>query len=307
MSDQGPRFSPAAQASRRVARGLTLFLPAMAMVAGCASGPATSSATPRSTGPTSLTDASPAPDSALDLPIAPYMLDAEETALVDDAFVTLVDQCLHRFGETAPVTTAGSAPGLAERRYGLADGAVAATHGYHLEEPPPGETPEAADEIPEELLWGAATPAATIGGEPVPQDGCTGEATRAFGGELGDPELVQRINVESVQDAMGDPRVVAAFADWSDCMAQRGFDYATPWDPPAEDWFAEPEASAEEIAVATADVECKEATEVITVWHTVDSELQTAMLDEHRAELDQVEQDLRRRLDAARAVVAGAT
>lgn len=309
MSDQEQRSSRAAQGSGRVVRGLTLFLPAVATVAGCASGPATSSATPPDAGPTPLTDASPASDGAadLDLPIARYMLDAAEIDLVDDAFVTLVGRCLHRFGETAPVPTAGSAPGLAERRYGLTNSAVAAVHGYHLGEPPSDEPPEAAGEVPEELLWGAATPAATIDGMPVPPDGCAGEATRTFGGDIGDPELVQRINIESVQDAMSDPRVVAAFADWSDCMSQRGFDYATPWDPPGEDWFAEPEPSAEEIAVATADVECKEATEVITVWHTVDSELQTAMLAENQAQLGQIEQDLRRRLDVARAVVDGAT
>ncbi|WP_147375529.1 hypothetical protein [Jiangella rhizosphaerae] len=278
----------------RRARLVVAATAVLAVAPGCASDPGAPPAPPGE-----------ADAAHLALPIEPYLVGPDDAAVLDRATVTLVERCLRRFGEDAdlPVPDPGPRLGPTERRYGLTDPAVAATHGYHLagDATRSGPAPVAVDDT---VLLGATTPGATVAGLAVPEGGCVGEASRAVGGAPGSAEIVQRINADSVSGAMTDPRVVAAFAAWSACMADAGYDYDDPWQPPADGWLEDATPSTEEIAVATADVACKESTRLVAIWHHVDVELQEELVAAHEAELALVERDNRRRLEAAREVLA---
>lgn len=318
---------PLTRVPRPHPRRLTPFAGAVlvaVIIAGCSVGSGTPSA-PEDNPVTST----PAPgvvtaDSVdLVLPIAPYVMTAEEMAVVDEAVLTLVNRCLLRFGIQGEGGAPRSGPrfGATERRYGLDDADAAATNGYHLASTAVVPSGTGSSPASDELLFGSPTPGASVEGEAVPAGGCVGAAMRTLNGgdaasepaggaagaddDLGAPEVVQQINVDSVNAARSDDRVVAAFADWSACMEDRGFDYADPWAAPADDRFATPGATPEEIAVATADVACKDETGLVARWHAVDVEVQEAMVAEHAAELAAAAQVKDDRVAAAQAVVVG--
>lgn len=67
-------------------------------------------------------------------------------------------------------------------------------------------------------------------------------------------------------------------------MERAGFDYSTIWDPNDQAW-PEP-VTDEEIAVAIADVECKQETNVLGVWMAVEAAYQVSAIRQHENELD---------------------
>ncbi len=239
----------------------------------------------------------------------PYLLSDDEHREISTAFSFLVNRCSHRFGLDVdlPVPT-GRPFSHTERRYGIADPGLAARGGYHVEER--GRQADSSELSPaEEAILSGEPPAAgspAAGSGPVPDGGCAGEAITALGGDLGSSQLARDVDIQSVTKAMEDPRVVRVFAAWSDCMADRGYTYDDPWDPPNDPRFTEGTPAPEEPAVATADVECKVATGLIGVWHAVDVEIQTEMIDADRAGFDAAKADKDALVRAAHAVLEAA-
>lgn len=136
----------------------------------------------------------------------------------------------------------------------------------------------------------------------IPAGGCAGEANRALHGtdaSLGWSDTVQQINRDSFDQSILDPRVVAAFAAWSACMAADGFTYATPIEANNDPQWATDKPSEREIATASADLECKTTTNLIGIWFGVESEIQQRMIDEHAVELAAAKEEL----DAAMAKI----
>lgn len=239
----------------------------------------------------------------LALPVAAYLLSEDDLRLLDEAHTVALGQCFERSGVAAPElpSLVPSVPVThTERRYGLADAELAATSGYHLGDDGDGAKPELELSADQELvLFGPQD-----GEMPAADGGCSGEAVAAVGGDLGNPEAAQRVDVRSVELAMKDPRVRTAFAAWSACMADRGHEYATPWDPPNDPRFTGPSPGPGEVDVAVADVACKEETNVVGVWHAVDAALQTVMIDADPEVFASITAERADRLDRARAVLA---
>lgn len=247
----------------------------------------------------------------LTLPVLDYLLTDDDLRLLDEAHAAALGRCFDRFGVAPPrlPSLAPSAPVThTERRYGLADPVLAAASGYHLGgEDADGKPPMELTADQELVLFGSPQPGATAGGRPIPAGGgCADEALAAVGGDLGNPEAAQRVDVRSVTLATKDPRVRDAFAAWSACMAARGHDYAMPWDPPNDPRFTGPSPGAGETAVAVDDVVCKNETNVVGVWHAVDAALQTVMIGRDPAVFAGVAAERADRLDRARAVLAPA-
>jgi hypothetical protein len=246
------------------------------------------------------------PDAGLTLPLDAFALTAAEDQVLARAAEARVRECAAGFGldtsaaDPLPFGTAADADAAVatrhDRRYAVADPEVAAMYGYH----PPAtadvrrEFYEAHTSAELEVLVGVTAAGAPTSRAGVPDGGCLGEAARAVGDEAADEaglrageELVSEVQAGAWHAAMADPRVADAFAAWSACLSDAGFDYAAPMqanDDPR--WWASEVAGAEEIATAVADVACKESTGLIPVWSAVEAEHQEAWIAEHRAGLD---------------------
>jgi hypothetical protein len=262
----------------------------------------------------------PASQAAAPLPIERYLFSNGQLSRLVQARNLLAAQCVRRFGldwnpKPPPVPQDASldAANIA-RRYGVTDPAAAARLGYHQASPPPSKRPDdPAPTADQQTALSGSGPdgstATTFHGLRIPAGGCIGEANMRISGDparLGDDDLPSRINVDSYQQAMADSRVIAAFRAWSGCMRQRGYDYPDPTQVPGKKpQFTGPEPTPTEIAVAVADVSCKQQTGLVAVWSAVDAADQNTAIKQHAAELVKVEQNLREQLRNVAAVLDG--
>ena len=124
----------------------------------------------------------------------------------------------------------------------------------------------------------------------VPEGGCQGEAQRRLA--LVDPStqkavdegLAERLSLETFQRSQDQPDVLDAFADWASCMRTKGHQYKKPLDPPADPKFKRA-GSAEERRTAVDDVACKQSTNLIGRWYSVESAYQAELIENHQTEL----------------------
>ncbi len=184
---------------------------------------------------------------------------------------------------------AGTLAWATEHGYGIADGSAITT-----ETAPPdlNATAYAALSSAEREAWDAA-----LQGEPDdPEDGCVGPAMpRSL---LDDPTLEHWLEASADIEARvdDDAAVADARVAWSDCMAGAGFaGLSSPDQARAEAWeaagleggsAADPEALAAERTLATADLGCDEEAGYTHTREATVERLQTAFVDEHRAELE---------------------
>ncbi|MFC5663950.1 hypothetical protein ACFP3U_13265 [Kitasatospora misakiensis] len=275
-----------------------LLTATLALTAGCASGSAGTAGTAATPPPpsASLGPMDPPPIGEVPrlsraddraLPIEAYLLSGEQFRQYDAAQGVLVTRCVRRFGldYSAPTSTA---PGETQttHRYDPIELADVSVNGYHSPDPNRGKKPAAAPSLSAAVTTvlgaglgpdgrPAADTAAEYGGKRLPPGGCIADAQReltARGGTGRDADVAVGVNYEGFERSRQDPRVKAVFQDWSRCMAERGYSYGTPGDALRDQrWAATEKPSAEEIATATADVECKARVNVVGVWFTVEA------------------------------------
>ncbi|ARF73644.1 hypothetical protein ACIOD0_09460 [Kitasatospora albolonga] len=222
------------------------------------------------------------------LPIEPYLLSPEQRLQLTKAHDAVQVRCMSRFGFDHPRPVREKDPGMPDRlalwRYGANDIADAELNGYtrgvkrqqgSVEKmpPPSGEALVALTGASDNSKFGPG--GQTVNGEKVPDHGCFGEANKALTGSAGrgvdDTEIAVDANIDSVFKAAEAPQVTAVFKKWSACMAEEGYTYATPLESlDDEAWSGNVTASQAEIAVAVADVRCKERHNVVGVWNAVD-------------------------------------
>ncbi|MGW6563951.1 hypothetical protein [Streptomyces sp. NPDC054975] len=249
----------------------------------------------------------------LNLPLEAYMQTYQDTVTLDEASRKLQQKCMAEYGLSIKLPLAGTTPppndndANMERRYGLTDRQSAAQYGYGL---PEALTHQVRQKMPEltdvqvQVLTGHSKPtgpAAAAGGAPVAapapesykgkkihQGGCSGWAK----GKLEQPTsddlaFVSELNGNSFTESMRTTAVKQALADWSLCMKTEGYTAATPFEateiaPHAEGGTA----SKEEIAVALAEIDCKEKTDLVAVWFAEESKIQKAQIAEHQNKLN---------------------
>jgi len=226
----------------------------------------------------------------------------------DRAQVLLERACLDRFGlswsgpgEDELATGKAMVAARIASRFGLVDLAQATRYGYH--QPPWSITGLAgrhadADGIKPGsdlvgVLYGGA---ATMGGRAVPTGGCRGEAARQLASgttPATDVTLVTRLLAEANRRTLADPRITELFQRWSACLADAGYQQPTPV-AVAQDprWRQDTPPDAAEIAMATADVECKERTAYLSTMVTVTAEHQRVLIAEHAPDLDALRESL---------------
>jgi hypothetical protein len=290
--------------------------------------------------PASLMNGFPVLDSARSekMPIAPYLFDREENRVFSGARSLLIDRCVARFGipslSIPKQAVKHPAPNQMELRYFLTDAQQARVYGYDTTKTPWGieqqqrserqqqhET-ELASQFGEDLgriLSGSnddgTTATKTKEGQAIPPGGCAGEADRALGvanaaagaGSAGVPGYSGRarlISLESWDNALKDRRVRAVFKNWATCMAVRGFSYADPLAASNDPAWRDADTADRQRATASADVECKQLTNVVGVWYGVESEIENKQISRFRTELENLRASNQIMVQRARDVIA---
>ncbi len=222
------------------------------------------------------------------LPTDSYRPTAAQQNVIADAVGVKTAQCMSQFGFMWTWTTRASslpAPHQADRLYGVSDLATAQRYGYHLpstDNRGRGEQRSLSASERLVLSGGAAGAGASPGDSPasyqgksIPVGGCAGQARRETIGvdDIDPARVADAITVGMWEKSKTDTRVLAAITAWSDCMKQSGYHYASPLDAGSDhpEWPRSVDPSAAEIGTAVADVRCKQRTNLIGVWFTIES------------------------------------
>ncbi|WAU79281.1 hypothetical protein O1Q96_05620 [Streptomyces sp. Qhu-G9] len=236
---------------------------------------------------------------SLELPLEAYSWTDEEERTRRRGEDLIAAECMRGFGfdlEPRPVYRGDKALRDANR-YGVTDPDKASRFGYRIDPASRGPKPPEEDYSPAEslALFGpqdGKSGRKTADGKSVPKGGCWGKALRelAANGPKVHPdkeEFANHLAVFTFQEAQKDSRVKRVFAQWSDCMKKKGYDYKMPM-APVEDRSlqASETASAREIQVAEADVACKREHNVIGVWYGVEVAYQERAIEKNQQQLD---------------------
>jgi hypothetical protein len=241
------------------------------------------------------------------LPLDAYQLTSGQQYRIQQALDRLAADCMRAQGLEWPPRPAqlGQDHDANERRYGVSDPRTVAAIGYRLP-PAAGVTPtqlaerrraiDARNAAMTETALAAYTgekPGATTPQE-AGRGGCRSAAEQRLGlpvSQADGPDPVEQAIQTGWQKTAADPRAKAADAAWSTCMRAAGLDYPDPhraagdpaWRPGGEGVPASPDAR--ELAVAKKDIDCKRETGYLTVWHTVETEQQQALIKEQEPQL----------------------
>lgn len=286
-----------------------------------ASAPATSTSSTSTSGKAS---SAPSPEGLVELPLDAYELSDDANATVVAAQEHLIARCMKAQGfEYEPAEDSEAPPkqvGVTDEAYGLSEFADAARFGYAGEDI--NERIRAlregegirAEVSPAylEALTGNADPAAS-GGQPK---GCMGEAAATLNGE-GAPSLavlnvIGQIAVDAAARTRSDPAVLDGFAAWSDCMAEAGYEFASPSEPSQtvpqviidiNDLQSVPAPSETEVAMALADQDCKRQVGLFDIWVEAEERYQREGIAQHESVLSEYESAVYARVATARRVL----
>ncbi|MFB6553248.1 hypothetical protein [Streptomyces sp. NPDC056405] len=216
------------------------------------------------------------------LPMEAYLPTRAEHRLVSSSRDEVIDACMADAGypqwTPAPDLPALGGKTLTDWRYGIHDAAKAAERGYH----PDAEEQKAYDAAMEE---GAVDES---GADEGSLRSCVTQADGTAPALPAD-DLAQQISGDAFRQAEQDPKVVAAFAQWSSCMKDKGYDYAKPMDANDDPQFNDPSTVTDaEIATAKADVACRDKYQVEKTWFNAEARLQQTAIVQHEDELNRV-------------------
>jgi hypothetical protein len=201
---------------------------------------------------------------------------------------------------------------LVDWRYGVHDMALAKERGYK----PAADEQEAYDRAVEagalDGTSGTGTGAQAleggikkVGGKPVPEGGCLGEADRKVSAGAAKTTIAQTISNETFAQSQQIPGVVKAFKAWSDCMKRSGFHYARPLDASDDPQFGSPSVTPLEIRTATADISCRDKTKVAKIWFDAEVAMQNDEIESGAEQLNGERKSLNEAVKKAADVIAG--
>ncbi len=250
----------------------------------------------------------------ISLPLDAYVQDFTEQQTVLRAEYALTKSCVEQFGfqfaapawDKSPAEVPNGGQPTHYRLYGLLDVDHAKQMGYHsYGQTVASEAAYADMKLPNDYynVVTAKFGGGTFNGKTIPDGGCLGAAQREIEGTT-DLSLPEQLTFDSWTASKSDSRVVAAFARWSKCMAQSGYSYSTPMEANNDPKWSGDKASAEEIAVAVANVNCKKTTNLVGIRMAVDAAYQRKAISQHGAELSAIQAALVRQAATASAILA---
>ncbi|MFD5575039.1 hypothetical protein [Streptomyces cadmiisoli] len=271
----------------------------------------------------------------LTLPLEAYMASYEDQVTVEQAANDLQQSCMKDYGIDLTLPRAGANPPPSdndaniERRYGITDRAAAEKYGYEL---PPAlqehtrQTLRDLSDVEVEILTGHTKPEqpeaadGTKAGQPVAgpglgakparaqyngkklkTGGCIGWSKDQLGVQAADPISVAELAGDSLLQSMKDDEVINAVAAWSSCMDGKGHPgLADPYKAMDQGVTLDGKPSQESIALAVADIDCKEQTDLVKVWFGVESAIQNKQIADNKSQLTGVKEQHGKEVAAAR-------
>lgn len=233
----------------------------------------------------------------LALPIEPYLETYPETVALQRAKNAVQRECMARFGFDFDPPAPGQYPPASynaanmERRYGVTNLETAKKYGYRLPENSGQVVPYEPQSAAANLVFDLTVPRgqkppATYQGHKLPDGGCRGESDRAIGSF--DENLPSKVNTQSWEKAKQEPEVLAVDKKWSSCMKAEGYAAATPLEALEQAFAPNADASSRSTSMAVADVECKQSTDLVKVYFSVESRLQKAAMEKYQLELNEL-------------------
>lgn len=244
------------------------------------------------------------------LPLQTYMPTAAQTNIINTATAKEITACMRTYGfDYPPLTDPVSDVNQLRRAYGVVDLAAARQYGYHLAPGDPGFGENDASKRRQAAIANHTKPlpaaevlvldgpdASSSGqrynGKSVPAGGCGKIARQKVTGvdEIDPTDLAFNLMVSLDKKAQADPRVVKAFSAWSSCMHDSGYDYPTPLAAIADKKWSAATPTTAEIATATTDVQCKQRTNLIGIWFSVDEGYEREAIQQQIQQLTAVKQ-----------------
>ncbi|MFJ9765137.1 hypothetical protein ACIRUY_15085 [Streptomyces erythrochromogenes] len=262
----------------------------------------------------------------LTLPLDTYIARGDRITLLTRAQNTLIDQCMKRYGFRYAAAGGNAMPNDRARLYGLSDADQATRHGYKNTDFASGPGQQAAPQPqlgPNEALFLSGEEevdpskpvpmsqeeaeqtgqgAISVGGQQVPAGGCRRESylkLYAPTKDAVDIMLPQNMVTDSYLRSGEDSRVRKVTQEWSACMAEKGYKTDDPVSPQADLGFQSAQDSPQAIAAAQHDVSCKERTNLVGVWHTVQTAYQNRLIEKNAETLDLAKKQMEDRLRLA--------
>lgn len=241
---------------------------------------------------------------ALHLPFDEYELSRVDRQTIAYAEDILTRACMRGEGmdwEMLPPLSHDPDP-LIRRRYGVIESEVAARYGYHRQPLPPELSAR-------EVVWQKRNDLPLAERHMVygsdGEGGCRAEARgqlrKGIPG-IGENRLYD-YTIEVFRASQNAPEVVEVFRAWSACMESEGFDYADPLRTLEDPAWQSEHPSAQEVAVAEADVRCKRNTDLVAVWSGTEVRIQRDTIRSHPNDFDGFARAKSLQLDAARQVI----
>lgn len=261
----------------------------------------------------------------LRFPLDAYVPTGEQNSQLTKAQDKLVDQCMQRYGFRYESPRAGSAaqPRDESRRYGLSDASVATRYGYNnpvLENRPPKpvakqlgpneklflhgeEQVDPAKPIPmsQEESEKSGLGSLTVDGKKVPSGGCLRESFLKLYSPVKnsvDIMVPQNFGFDAYGRSRQDSRVEKAIKEWSACMAEKGFSTDNPVSPELgfnDATLGSPQA----VTAAQQDVACKQRTNLVGIWFTVEVAYQKRLIEQNAEVLALAKTQLEERMRLA--------
>lgn len=241
------------------------------------------------------------------LPFDGYELSLGDYYAVSDARDALTRKCMRQSGFDWEIINRPTEVDEARnrRRYGIIEISVAERFGYH-----------ANDELLDPSGISGKGRARDRGLSPEaaraansPDTGCAAKASKKLAkdaeAEVG-TKMFHTLGDQAMADSQKVPDVAQALRKWGECMQRKGFGYSTPRQAVNDDrWWSKGSnrPSEKEIAVAVADVRCKQRTALVKVWSEAEADLQRAAIREHSGYFKKLAESKQRQVAAARALL----
>ncbi|WP_143200479.1 hypothetical protein [Kitasatospora sp. CB01950] len=278
-------------------RGLALGVIAVSLAACGSSGGHRAEAAPPALGAVPIVTE----PGQVSLPTDAYLVTPAQITDIIRAQDLVTAQCMAEYGLTGrPTVLFGLDEVVSDRAtrslvYGYFDLANAGAKGYATEgiqQLPSGGDAAGGGSDQDQIALSGADPrtgqaVTALAGKPLPAGGCQQKGRDALGGSTPAPS-VGDLPDGGPKVPVTDPRLVEAFATWSACMKEKGFDYKEPVNAIGDQaWRRSGGAgpSQQEIATATADVACKVANNTVGVAVAVQTAYANQYIESHTAKL----------------------
>ncbi|WP_327073730.1 hypothetical protein OG196_21425 [Kitasatospora purpeofusca] len=226
------------------------------------------------------------------------MTDDEQSQL-GRAMSALTEDCMHKagYGNWSPPSELPKAgpKTLTDLRYGIHDAALVAKRGYH---------PDAAEKAAHDAAVEAAIAARPEGVPVAAERTCGQQGKQRIGDAQAGFQLAEQLANGAFTKAKKEPDAATAFAQWSKCMKESGYNYLEPLDAVDNPKFGR-DVTKEEIDTALADLKCRDRTNVALVWYEAEVRLQKAELEKNAQALQEGRAKLDTAMKNVNAVLAG--